>query len=332
MNLTYILPGAISLASTPELSPEARKRLKWMDHYRKCGNVLQTCRYFGIAPKTFYVWKKRYNPYRLESLEERGRRPKRTRQWEVNRVQELRILALRRQHIRYGKEKLKVLYQGAYQEPISSWKIQRVIEKHNLYYSPIKTEKLRKKRKHNQVKKRITELKKEKRSGFLIAFDGLTIYWNSVKRYILTGIDTHSKIAFARMYQSKHSKNAADFLKRMRYLLEGKIENIQTDNGSEFAKDFQLAIEQLNLTRYFSRPKTPTDNPFDERFNRTLKEEFIQLGNLTADCDIFNQRLTEWLIEYNFKRPHQSLGYETPIGFHYKYHKVLPMYPSSTKS
>jgi len=133
------------------------------------------------------------------------------------------------------------------------------------------------------------------------------------------------------MYQSKHSKNAADFLKRMRYLLEGKIENIQTDNGSEFAKDFQLAIEQLNLTSYFSRPKTPTDNPFDERFNRTLREEFIQLGNLTADCDIFNQRLTEWLIEYNFKRPHQSLGYETPIKFHYKYHKVLPMYPSSTE-
>ncbi len=133
------------------------------------------------------------------------------------------------------------------------------------------------------------------------------------------------------MYGSKSSKNAADFFKRMHYLLEGKIENIQTDNGSEFAKYFKEAIVKLNLSHYLSRPKTPTDNPFEERFNRTLKEEFIQLGNLTYDCNIFNRNLTEWLIEYNFNRPHQSLGYETPISFHYKHHKVLPMYPSNTK-
>lgn len=118
MNITYILPGAISLASTPELSPSAKKRLKWMDYYRQCGNVLQTCRYFGIAPKTFYAWKKRYNPYHLESLEERSRRPKNTRKWQVSRIQEFRILSLRRQHIRYGKEKLKRIYQEKYQEPI----------------------------------------------------------------------------------------------------------------------------------------------------------------------------------------------------------------------
>src|SRR3989344_8527274 len=318
MNLTYILPGAVSLASIPELSPEAKKRLKWMDYYRERGNVLQTCRYFGIAPKTFYIGKKRYNPYCLESLEERSRRPKRTRQWEVNRVQEFRILALRRQYIRYGKEKLKRLYQDEYKEPVSSWKIQRVIEKHNLYYSPIKTERLRKKRKRNQVKKRITELKKEPRTGFLIAIDTVVRYCAGMKRYILTGTDIHSKIAFARMYPGHGSHHAADFLKRLHYLFDGKVENIKTDNGSEFARHFKETALTLHLPHYFSRVKTPTDNPFDERFNRTLNEEFIQLGNLTSDCDIFNQRLIEWLIEYNFKRPHQSLGYETPIKFHYK--------------
>jgi len=132
-----------------------------------------------------------------------------------------------------------------------------------------------------------------------VAFDGLTVYWNGCKRYILTGIDVYSKIAFARMYKTKASSNAADFLQRMHYLLEGKIENIQTDNGSEFAKYFRDAVKKLNLVHYHSRPRMPQDNSVDERFNRTLKEEFIQLGNLTYDCDIFNKRLTEWLIEYN---------------------------------
>ena len=57
-----------------------------------------------------------------------------------------------------------------------------------------------------------------------------------MKRYIFTAIDRHSKVAFARMYKSKSSYNAADFLNRLCYLMDGCIENIQTDNGSEFEK------------------------------------------------------------------------------------------------
>jgi transposase InsO family protein len=332
MSLTHVLPGAASLASLPILSKEARKRLQWMDYYKKCQNASLTCRYFGISRKTFHQWKKRYDPYRLESLEAKSRRPKRTRQWQVSREQEFRVLELRREHLRYGKEKLRVLYQQIYQEPISSWKVQRVIEKRQLYWHPAKTAKLRLKRRRNQPKKRITELKRKQRQGFLVQADTVVVFWNGLKRYILTGIDHYSKIAFARMYVSKHSKHAADFLERLHYLFDGKVENIQTDNGSEFALHFREAAARLNIPQYFSRVKTPTDNAFDERFNRTLKEEFVAMGNMTSDCEQLNKNLTEWLVEYNFRRPHQALGYETPINFHYKHHKVLPMYPSSTQS
>lgn len=330
MSYSSVLPMAASLASLPDLTPEARRRLKWMDHYRKSGNAAQTCRYFGISRKTFYQWQKRYDPWRLESLKEKSRRPRRTRQWQVSREEELQVIALRKDHLRYGKEKLKVLYLRQYGGIISSWKIQRVIEKHKLYYNPRKTEKLRVKRRRNQPKKRITELKRERRHGFLVQCDVVSLFASGLKRYIITGIDHYSKIAFARMYQSKHSRHAADFLQRLHYLLEGKIENIQTDNGSEFAWHFREACLRLRIEHYFSRPRTPQDNAFDERFNRTLQEEFVKMGNMMTDCEGFNRKLTEWLIEYNFRRPHQSLDYETPVEFHYKYHKVLPMYPSST--
>ncbi len=245
-------------------------------------------------------------------------------------MEEFRILRLRRTHIRYGKMKLAILYRREYGCPVSSWKIQRVIQKHGLYFHPKKTELLRKKRKASQPKKRITELMKEQRTGFLVALDTVVRYVAGCKRYILTGIDIHSKITFARMYPSKHSRNAADFLRRINYLFDAKIENLQTDNGSEFAKEFRLAAASLGIPHYFSRPKTPTDNPFDERFNRTIQDEFIALGNMTSDCHAFNRRLTEWLVEYNFRRPHQALGYEVPVEYHYKYQKVSPMYPSST--
>ena len=56
------------------------------------------------------------------------------------------------------------------------------------------------------------------------------------------------------------------------------------------------------------------------------------MGNRTIDPERFNRDLTEWLVEYNFRRPHQTLGYLPPISFTFKYHKVLPMYPSSTRA
>jgi len=329
MSIIHRIP---EIPNLPELSKPAKQRLKWMDYYRSSNNAALTCRYFGISRKTFYQWYKRYDSNNLLSLEERSKRPNHVRVWQITREEESRIKSIRLKYIRYGKEKLKLIYLSIYHEPISSWKIQRVIEKHQLYYNPIKDRKLQIRRKLNQPKKKITELKKEPRQGFLIALDTIQVNYLGLRRYILTGIDVYSKIAFARMYKGHGSSYAADFLKRMYYLLETKIENIQTDNGSEFAKYFRLAAEKLNLVHYHSRPRTPTDNPFDERFNRTLQEEFIDLGHLTDDCDIFNKELTEWLVEYNFHRPHQSLGYETPINFNYKYTKVLPIYPTSTLS
>ncbi len=327
MSIQYVLPKVPIL---PELSKPARQRLKWLDYYHNSRNAAKTCRYFGITPKTFYKWVKRYNPDNLSSLEEHSRRPKTTRGWQVTREEERRIQALRARYIRYGKMKLQVIYRQTYNEPISSWKIQRVIQKHQLYYNP-KRNLLTQAKKHRYHSiRRITELTKEPRSGFLLALDTIVLNVYGYRRYILTGVDVYGKIAFARMYPGHGSAYAADFLKRLYYLLDGKIENIQTDNDSEFARYFRLAAEQLNLIHYHSRPHTPKDNCFDERFNRTLQDEFISLGHLTNACDIFNKELTEWLIEYNFHRPHQSLRYATPISFHNQYQKVLPMYPSST--
>ena len=98
------------------------------------------------------------------------------------------------------------------------------------------------------------------------------------------------------------------------------------DNGTEFEKYFKQGCLELGIEQYYSRVRTPKDNPECERFNQTLETEFIDLGNFTTDLDEFNKDLTEWLIEYNFHRPHQSLNYKTPM----KFSEVLPMYASCT--
>ena len=211
--------------------------------------------------------------------------------------------------------KLQRLYQNDCQEKVSSWKIQYAISKYKLYPNPAKNERLQQKRKRSQAKKRITELKRQPFPGFLIALDSIVIYRNGLKRYILTAIDAFGKIAFARMHTTKSSRAAADFLVRMFYLLDSSFLNALHDNGSEFHKEFISACRKLGIEQYWSRVKTPTDNPVNERFNGTLKREFLRRGNFHLNPVIFNRNLTEWLITYNFVRPHQALGYETPWEF-----------------
>lgn len=41
----------------------------------------------------------------------------------------------------------------------------------------------------------------------------------------------------------------------------------------EFQGIFQEAAEKLGLSHYFNPPKKPQENPVNERFNPTLKEE-----------------------------------------------------------
>ena len=98
-----------ALHPVPNPSREAKKRLGWMEHYGKCGNVSLTCRYFGISRQTFYRWKCRYDPRDLTTLEDRPSRPKkrRSRTWTTEQVEAVR--KLREEFPRGGKDKLRVM-------------------------------------------------------------------------------------------------------------------------------------------------------------------------------------------------------------------------------
>ena len=69
----------------------------------------------------------------------------------------------------------------------------------------------------------------------------------------------------------------------------------------------------------------------------TLQYEWLYDGNLDLDCDRFAHHLTEWLLGYDFNRPHQKLDYLTPIEQIKKelvrirgLAKVLPIWPART--
>ena len=300
-----------------KLSKKACLKLEWFIYYYTTGqkSAATTARYFGTTRKTFYKWFAVFDPINLKALEESSRAPINTRRKQLSCTEEDRILNLRNSSPEFGKMKIQRLYQRKFGQSISSWKIQLVIEKYHLQRRPKKSD--RHFKKQSVSKRKTIELKKQQKPGFLVAFDSIEIFRNGTKRYIVTGIDTVSKIAWARMYTTHSSATAKDLFLRLYAVAQGNILNVCQDNGSEFEKHFAELMTSLNIPQYFSRVHTPKDNPVCERFNGTLKREFLRMGNFTSDTLEFNRRLTEWLIKYNTIRPHQSLNYLTPFEYHF---------------
>ena len=321
------------------LSLKAQEKLGWIIFYDTIAkkNVLHTASYFGINPKTLHKWFKRFNEKNLSSLEEQSRKPKKTRGWMVTREEETNIVGLRKKNMELGKTKLKVLYKREYAKLISTWKIERVIRKHNLYPDKVKHEYQVKKRRNSKAKVRIhtikEQLKQIKEFGFLWHIDAIIIWWYGQRRIIFTAIEDLTKIAFARVYTTNTSGYAEDFLERLIYLTEGKVNIMHQDNGAEFQGAFERACQTLGILQIYSRPHTPKDNPALERFNNTIQYEWLEYSEIGLD-DIqeANKDLTKWLIKYNSYRPHQALDYKTPLEYAQEnFFKVLPMWSASSR-
>jgi transposase-like protein len=322
------------------LSLKAQEKLEWIIFYHTIAgnNAIYTSSYFGINPKTIYKWLKRFNEKNLFSLEEQSRRPQKTRGWMVTHEEETRIIALRKDNLEFGKKKLKVLYLKEYGEHISTWKIERVIRKYNLYPDRAKHDYQVEKRGKSEPKIRIhtvrERLKQIKEFGFLWHIDTIIIWWYGQRRIIFTAIEEITKIAFARVYKTNTSGFSEDFLKRLMYLTDGKINIMHQDNGSEFKGAFKRACETLGILQIYSRPYTPKDNPALERFNNTIQYEWLEYSKIgLSDIREANKDLTKWLIKYNSYRPHETLDYKTPLEYAQEnFFKVLPMWSARTSS
>ena len=99
------------------LSRPAKQRLRWMEHFRKYRNARLTCRHFGISPATFYLWKKRFNPDNLMSLEDdsKTRKPKNLRKSKHAQIQGQAIQMLREVNPKLGKIRItKILKETGY--------------------------------------------------------------------------------------------------------------------------------------------------------------------------------------------------------------------------
>ena len=302
------------------ITEQAKERCRTLSFWEKHG-TLATTEAFRVSERTLFRWQKslKTNLGKLEALNSRSKTPKTKRKRIVeNWVKEM-ILNERKEHPGLGKEKIHALLkEKGYRKSIST--VGRIIsnlkEKGELpkrvrFSLSGKTGKL--------LEYKIVKRKKQRRPKGQKSTETDTIvrFIDGIKRYVATSIDAEGKFAFAFAYKTHGSKQAADLLQKYNLVSPTKITALQTDNGSEFNLHFESACKELGITHYHIYPRSPKMNAHIERFNRTLQEEFIQYNRalLRDDINVFNQKLCDWLLWYNTRRPHHSLGLLSPLKY-----------------
>lgn len=103
---------------------------------------------------------------------------------------------------------------------------------------------------------------------------------------------------------------SARVIRSLEQLIEwrGKPDAIRLDNGPEYIA--QSLIDWANdrqITLLYIQPGKPTQNAYIERFNRTVRHEWLDL-NLFESVEQAQNLATEWLWTYNNQRPHTAIG------------------------
>ena len=303
-------------------SRAAQTRLQWMLFYFFNGrSAAGTCRHFGISRQTFYRWKRRFDRHDPTTLEARSHRPRRVRQptWAAELAE--RVLFLRKQYPRWGKDKLVVLLRRE-QRTVSTSMVGRILtdlKRRGTLHEPPKPAVLRQARR--KLRNRPWAVRKPKHwriehPGDLVEIDTKEIRMRrGVTLKHFSARDVVSRWDVLEIHHRATSLAAARFLDTLLDRVPFAIKALQVDGGSEFAAEFEQACQQKQLPLFVLPPKSPKLNGHVERSHRTHNEEFYEVQAESDQVAVLNQQLRRWEKTYNCLRPHQALDYLTPLEF-----------------
>ncbi|PIZ97266.1 MAG: hypothetical protein COX79_02865 [Candidatus Levybacteria bacterium CG_4_10_14_0_2_um_filter_36_16] len=313
----YILMKLMQDGLAVEISDVASFRIHVLNHYYKYG-LTPTLDAFRIKKSTFYDWKKTYetNGKRIISLVPKKTRPINVRRMETDwRVTDF-IREMRKEHGNIGKSMLKPFVDAYAKElgikTLAESTIGKVIKRRHLTFE----KKVYPQKQKNKFKKLRTRKSPKVTSSGFIQMDSIVVYINYEKHLFMSVIDIYTKFAQVTCVKNLSSATAREVFKEFQAANPTPIHTIQTDNGSEFLKSFHAYLEEKKIKHQFIYPGMPKINAFIERFNRTIQEEFIlRSDEIYYDQVAFAKKLTEYLYWYNYKRPHASLKYMSPMDF-----------------
>jgi len=229
-----------------------------------------------------------------------------------------RMLELVRQHPRYGYRRIGALLRREGWPAVSSsngkvnrkrvwrlWKMQGLKVPQNT----------RKKRRLGSSDNGIARRKAEHKDHvwawdfiFDRTEDGRSIKWLSV-------IDEYTRECLA--LEVSRSMTAADVVDVLVELaaLRGMPRHVRSDNGPEFiAQGIRSWLSAAKVQTLYIEPGSPWENGYAESFHSRLRDELLNAEVFGSVAEAKALALA-WRLEYNHRRPHSSLKYQTPAEF-----------------
>ena len=156
--------------------------------------------------------------------------------------------------------------------------------------------------------------------GYLGSQD--TFYVGTIKGvgriYQQTYVDTYSKWAAAKLYNTKTPITAADLLNdRVLPFMDEQgmgVIRVLTDRGTEFcgkaeSHDYQLYLALNDIEHTKTKVRHPQTNGICERFHKTILQEFYQVAfrrKIYRSIEELQADLDNWIAYYNNERTHQG--------------------------
>lgn len=323
-----------------QLTFEAKKRLRWLYvlYYEETGNVTLAANRVGISRPWLSHLKSIFerNGKDPRKLEPKSKAPHSTgNRKRISKDAEEKILKIRKDSRNvWGKAKVAVALKRDYGIQITPNTINSYLHKHGKINPKIslknsKAWEAKMARENMEVelraKYRPPKEIKDMAPGALIEKDMKYVekqtrmtagkeeasFWSQH-----TEIDSFTRIRAMELAPDATARESAEAHGRSLARLPFKVACENTDNGNENNKELRERLQDENIFHFYSNVGTPTDNPRVERSHLTDEIEFYQRGGLKKNFEEQKDALSEWEHFYNWKRPHQALGYLTPIEFH----------------
>ena len=244
----------------------------------------------------------------------------------------------------YLKERIKTIFYDS-KEIYGSYRIQKMLERENLIYSRSYIGLLMKEMSLRSVLKRKYVITTDSKHSFPIANNELDRNFNSLKlgekwvsdityirvndnwNYLTTIMDlADRKIVGWTLSEDMTTRNTV----MKAWLLAGKNRKISnkfifhSDRGVQYASNQMTKLFSFNrkITQSMSRKGNCWDNAVAESFFKTIKHEWLYRFKFKSFRQLY-ESIEEYMLWYNTKRLHSSLGYISPLEMEMKLRKII---------
>lgn len=218
-----------------------------------------------------------------------------------------RLMALAKEHPRYGVRRLHALL-GRGGLAVNLKRVRRLCAKHGLLL------KQRRRRKRRGIGAGVPC-----RAGHpnqVWAYDFVEDCTESGRKIrVLTVVDEFTRECVE--VEVEHRMNAKFVAGTLTRLFErrGTPSFIRSDNGPEFIAKFLMRVFAIHgVAARHIEPGSPWQNGLNERFNGSLRDECLNLETF-HNRDHARALIRLYARQYNERRPHSSLEYQTPREF-----------------